>query len=195
MRHADWYIDLVSPFPYLALARFDRLPDDLTVRPVPIVLAALLRHWGHKGPAEIEAKGVQTFRMARRTAAGRGLPFRMPPRHPFSPIALGRLIIAAGGGLDAVRIAAAHVWAEGNAGDEAESLAALAERLDLPDWEARIADQGVKDALRANTDAAIARGIYGVPTFDTGGELFWGDDAMPMMTDFLADPALFDGER
>lgn len=194
MRHADWYIDYVSPFPWIALSRFDRLPDDLTIRPVPIVFSAVLQHWGHKGPAEIEPKRIQTFRMAQWTAAQRGLPFRKPPEHPFRSLALARLTIALGGDLATVRTIAGHVWGEGNAGDTPESLAALAAKLGVPDWEARIAAPAVKDALRANTDAAIARGVYGVPTFDTGGELFWGDDALPMMLEFLYDPAMFAGE-
>jgi len=194
MRHADWYFDYVSPFPWIAMARFDRLPVDVTVRPVPIVFAALLKHWGHKGPAEIEAKRIQTFRMAKRTAAERGVTFRVPPAHPFNPLALLRLTISLGSDLDTVRTVAGHVWGGGNAGDTPESLAALAAGLGVAEWEARIADPAVKEALHANTDAAIARGVYGVPTFDIGGELFWGDDALPMMLDFLADPGLFDGE-
>lgn len=193
MRHADWYFDYISPFPYIAMARFDRLPDDLVIRPVPIVFTATLRHWGHKGPAEIEQKRIQTFRMAHWTAAQRGLPFCKPPVHPFSSIALSRLTIAMGGDLDTVRTIAGHVWGEGKAGDTADSLAALAEKLDFPDWQSRIAEPKVKQALRDNTDAAIARGVYGVPTFDVGGALFWGDDALPMMLDFLDNPGLFDG--
>ena len=75
MRQADWYFDYISPFPWIALSRFGQLPDDLEIRPVPVVFAGLLKHWGHKGPAEIEAKRIQTFRMAHWTAAQRDLPF------------------------------------------------------------------------------------------------------------------------
>jgi len=94
--------------------------------------------------------------------------------------------------VETVRTIAGHVWGEGNAGDTEDSVAALAEKLGVDDWQARIADPAVKAALHANTDAAIARGIYGVPTFDTGGELFWGDDALPMMLEYLDDPTLFE---
>ena len=195
MRHADWYIDFISPFPWIALSQFDRLPPDLIVRPVPIVFTALLEHWDHKGPGQIPQKRIQTFRMVARTAAQRGVPFRMPSAHPFRSLTLARLAIALGGDIETVRMIAGHVWGEGNAGDTPDSLAALAEKLNVPDWEARVSAPAVKDALRANTDAAIARGVYGVPTFDVGGELFWGDDAMPMMLDFLENPALFAGEE
>lgn len=192
MRQADWYFDYISPFPWIALSCFGQLPDDLEVRPVPVVFAGLLKHWGHKGPAEIEAKRVQTFRMARWTAARRELPFRIPPTHPFNPLALSRLTISLGSDLATVRTIAEHVWGEGNAGDTPESLTALAEKLGVTDWAARVADPAIKAQLHANTDVAIARGIYGVPTFDIGGELFWGDDALPLMLDFLENPNLFD---
>jgi len=195
MRQADWYFDYVSPFPWIAMARFDRLPADVSVRPVPVVFTGLLKHWAHKGPGQIPQKRIQTFRMAQRTAAERGLPFRMPSVHPFSSIALSRLTISLGSDPETVRTVAGHVWGEGNAGDTPDSLAALADKLGVADWETRIADPAVKDALRANTDAAIARGVYGVPTFDIGGELFWGDDALPMMLDFLADPGLFENDE
>ena len=49
----------------------------------------------------------------------------------------------------------------------------------------------MKQKLAANTERALARGVYGVPTFDFAGELFWGADAMGMMRAFAADPALF----
>ena len=57
----------------------------------------------------------------------------------------------------------------------------------------------IKDRLRENTEAAIQRGVYGVPTFEalreggaTAGELFWGLDATDMLLDYLVDPAMFD---
>ena len=54
-QRADWYIDFLSPYPYLQLAKFDRLPTDLEVRPIPVLFPALLGHWENKGPAEIPA--------------------------------------------------------------------------------------------------------------------------------------------
>jgi hypothetical protein len=50
----------------------------------------------------------------------------------------------------------------------------------------RIASQEVKDALRRNTDEAIARGVFGVPTLAIGEELFWGADATGMAADYVA---------
>ena len=47
--------------------------------------------------------------------------------------------------------------------------------------------------LRAATDAAIARGVFGVPTFELGGRLFWGLEALPMLRAALLGDAWFDG--
>ena len=58
----------------------------------------------------------------------------------------------------------------------------------VPNW---IASADVKDGLRANTEAAIARGVFGVPTLAIGEDLFWGFDTLGMVRDYLADPELF----
>ena len=63
--------------------------------------------------------------------------------------------------------------------------------LDVPDAAWRIASPEVKDALRKNTDAAIARGVFGVPTLVIGDELFWGADATAMAADYLAQGCKF----
>ncbi len=54
-----------------------------------------------------------------------------------------------------------------------------------------VRSDAVKDRLRRNTDEAIARGVFGVPTFVIAGELFWGQDVTGMMLDYLDDPELF----
>lgn len=191
-RHADWYIDFISPYPYLQLASFDRFPDDLVVNPVPVLFPALLGHWENKGPAEIPAKRTQTYRYCHWLAGKRGLPFKAPPRHPFNPLPLLRLAVSLDGDLAVMKTMFHHVWGIGQDADSPNSLEQLADTLGIDDWEDRINDQTVKDRLRANTDEAIERGVFGVPTFITGGELFWGDDVTEMMIDFMNNPALFE---
>ena len=72
-REIDWFVDYVSPYPYLQLARFDEFPDDVVVRPRPVLFAGLLNHWGHKGPAEIKAKARHLDHYCRWAARKRGL--------------------------------------------------------------------------------------------------------------------------
>ena len=63
--------------------------------------------------------------------------------------------------------------------------------LGVSDPETAATAASAKDHLRANTAEALSRGVWGVPTFDVGGELFWGADSLPMMLDYLQHPDLF----
>ena len=84
-----------------------------------------------------------------------------------------------------------HVWAEGRAAD-AESLRGVARELGIDDLDAARAREEVKSQQRANFEAAIADGVFGVPSIVANGEVFWGNDATPMFEAWLDDPALFD---
>lgn len=190
---ADWYFDLVSPFCYLQLASFDRLPADLVITPKPILFGAVLKHFGQLGPAEIAPKRVHTYRYCQWLAGRRGIPFRMPPRHPFNPLQAMRLLAALGPTLDQVRTAYDFVFAEGRCTDGDGDFAELAEQL-APgaDAGALTSEVSAKQRLRDFTDEAIGRGVFGVPTFHLAGENFWGDDATGMLLDWLDQPRLFE---
>ncbi|MGU7770112.1 2-hydroxychromene-2-carboxylate isomerase [Burkholderia sp. MR1-5-21] len=186
---ATWYFDFVSPFAYLQIEQFERLPPTLTVELRPIVLGALLTHWGQKAPAEIAAKRVFTYRHAQYRADKLGIPFRMPPAHPFNPIKALRLAIAMGGTLDATRRIFRHIWRDGHDITSPEGFAAMCDAVGFPDGVSAVEAQPVKDTLRAYTDAAIAHGVFGVPTFELNGDLFWGEDATAMFIDCVSSRA------
>lgn len=192
MKTVDWYFDYLSPYPYLQLARFDELPETITIKPKPVLFAALLDHWEHKGPAEIPAKARQTYFYTHWLAEQRGIPFIGPARHPFNPLPLLRLTLHLGSGLETIRTIYNHVWGEGNDGQSEESLTILAKKLGVVDLEAALQNAYIKQQLRANTDEAIAQGVYGVPTFHIDEQLFWGDDVTDMFIEYLENPSLFD---
>ena len=193
-RTIDWHFDVLSPFARIQLAMMDGLPVGTRVRPRPTLLGALLKHWGQRGPAEIEPKRVHTYRLVVHLAERHGIPLRFPPRHPFNPLPAMRLLAGLNGGagpsLAEAGIAMRHVWDEGRAPDDEAGVRALD-----ADPALALADTS-KAALRRVTDEAISRGVFGVPTFAVprghGHELFWGVDAFPMLLDFLGDPALFE---
>lgn len=174
---AEWFFDFVSPFAYLQLEQFDKLPPDLAVTPRPVVLGALLAHAGQKAPAEIAAKRVFTYRHVLFRAQTLGIPLRMPPAHPFNPIKALRLAIAMGGSFEVVRRIFRHIWRDGNDVASPEGFAALGETMGYGGGAAGVEAQAVKDELRRNTDRAIELGLFGVPTFVLDGEIFWGEDA------------------
>lgn len=181
-----WYFDFISPFAYLQWQRLQAL--GVAVRPVPVLFAAVLDHFGHKGPAEMNSKRRFTYRHVLFEAERRGIPFRFPDAHPFNPLAALRLAVALGAQPDAVDAIFAQIWARGGS---TEDFAELARRFGIDDVAAATARADVKSTLRANTEAAIARGVFGVPTLAIGDELFWGDDATPMALAYRDDPTLF----
>ena len=161
------------------------------MRPVPVLLAALLSQAGIKGPAEVPAKRLHTYRQCAWLARSRQLPFRMPPSHPFNPLSALRLLCALGPTLDQARIASRFVFGLGQDPSTPEGLRALGAALGVDDPESRVSAATAKERLRANTDEAVKLGVWGVPTFVVDGELFWGADSFPMLMDYLRDPSLF----
>jgi 2-hydroxychromene-2-carboxylate isomerase len=185
-----WYFDFISPYSYLQFEAYPELMQMARLRPV--LFAGLLNHWGGKGPAEIPAKRLQTYRYTYWQAGEYGITMTYPPAHPFNSIHALRLAIALDCGYEAVKTMFEFIWKDGRS--VTDEWPALIKRLGLTvaAADALIAEQSVKDALAANGREAIARGVYGVPTFDTGKELFWGLDATDMLLDYLEDPGVFD---
>lgn len=189
---ALWYFDVISPYAYLHLKQFTRLPADLAIEFRPVLFAGLLKHWGTKGPAELPAKRLHTYRQAVWFAHELGVPFRMPPRHPFNPLKVLRLIIGLGASRAVVETAFDVIWGEGH--DPDHDWPALCARLGVAPDTPLINDPQVKATLARNTDEAAAAGLWGVPSFLVEGEIFWGADTVSLMNAFLADPALFERE-
>jgi len=156
------------------------------------LFAGLLKHWEQRGPAEIPPKRVYTYRHVTWLGRHLGIPFKAPPAHPFNPLPALRLLITSGPSREHVETAFDMVWGEGRDLMDPRNLAELGKRLGVKDVPAAMADETVKAKLKANTGAAIARGVFGVPTFLVGGTLFWGQDSLEMMLDYLQDPCLFD---
>jgi 2-hydroxychromene-2-carboxylate isomerase len=195
MKHITFHLDFISPYAYLA---FEQLPEALegishSVAYRPVFLGGLLRHHGQLGPAEIAPKRDWTYRQVLWLARQQGVPMQMPTAHPFNPLALLRLAVACDAAGEPNRMVCEsifrHVWRGGAAADDAGRLAELAAQLAPP--RAPAADE-VKAQLKANTDDAVARGVFGVPMFEADGKLFWGLDALPMLRAYLLGDTWFD---
>jgi 2-hydroxychromene-2-carboxylate isomerase len=189
---STWYFDFISPFAYLQWPKIVALSREIDFTCKPILFAGLLERFGHKGPAEIPGKREFTYRHVQWRAQRQGVVLRFPPAHPFNPVAALRLCVAAGGTPDAIDAIFAHLWRDGQAGHDAAALRDVGKALGIDDVAAAIARPEVKQALRDNFDAAIADGVFGVPSIVAGGEVFWGDDATPMFEDWRRDPAAFE---
>jgi 2-hydroxychromene-2-carboxylate isomerase len=190
-----WVFDVISPFAYLAFARLPQLPAHVRLEYVPVLLAGLLKQFGQVGPAEIPSKRRFTYRFVLWRARRLGLPMRMPPAHPFNPLAALRLIIAAGSDRRAAAVVLDAVFRDGRDVSDPAVIAELAGVLGVAEPQAALADPAVKQRLRDNTDWACARGIFGVPTLVIGDELFWGHDAFDMALDYLSSAESFQDQQ
>jgi len=181
-----FYFDFISPYAFLGWVAVDAIATRhrRAVEPVPVLFAGLLDAHGHKGPAEIPAKRRYLFKDIARKAHRLGLPtVTPPPAHPFNPLLALRVASLPNSPelqkqiIDALYFA---VWTKGRAIDTRENVTAiLAEAgLDGHGLVASAETPGAKARLRTATDAAIARGIFGVPTLVVDDELFWGTDSL-----------------
>ena len=120
----------------------------------------------------------------------------MPAAHPFNPLPLLRLALACGDkGLVNRYVAETvfrHVWRGGADASDAARIDALKQSLN-PKRDP--ASDEVKNELKTNTDAAIARGLFGVPTMAVDDKLFWGFDALPMLRAYLEGDAWIGGDE
>jgi len=181
----DFYFDYLSPFAYFAALRLPELcrQRGAQLRFRPVLFAGLLDHWGQRGPAEIPPKALHTFKLCARYAALRGVPFRSPRFHPFRPLDALRVSLEEVAGDDQAKVVAAifHAgWGEGaDLGDAADLAAAIAGAgLDGEALMKKAGKPAAKSRLRQETEIAIARGVFGVPSMIVSDELFWGVDQL-----------------
>jgi len=181
------YFDFVSPYSYLALTRLHDLGPELRVRwqPRPVVYGVLLDEHGLVGPVETSAKRRYTLYDVQRCAALLGVPLIGPPAHPFRSLEALRTVCALGdrttdssSAMDLAVALSRACWGEGRDLTDVAVIRAGVEDLglDTTDLEERTRAPAVKDRLRRYTDDALERGVFGVPTFELEGELFWGQD-------------------
>jgi 2-hydroxychromene-2-carboxylate isomerase len=200
MKHITFYFDVISPYAYLA---FEHLPEALkglsySVSYRPVLFAAMLKHHGQLGPAEIAPKRDWTYRQALWHAHSKGIDMKMPASHPFNPLPLLRLAAACGTPADPASInryacetILRHVWQGGAEAADEQRLAALTAQL-AP--QQRLGADEAKAQLKQNTDEAIALNLFGVPAMEVDGKIFWGFDALPMLREYLLGDAWFEGE-
>jgi 2-hydroxychromene-2-carboxylate isomerase len=182
-----WY-EFASPYSYLSAMRVDdeAARVQVAVEWKPFLLGPIFKSQGWEtSPFNLyPAKGRYMVRDIARTAAARGLAFKMPAAFPGNGLKAARLAIAARrqGSLPVFsRAVFSAAFGEGlDIFDDTVLTACLSGAdLDADAVRSLSKDGAVKLELRANTEQAQALGIFGAPSFTTGdGELFWGDDRL-----------------
>lgn len=192
MNQVYFYFDYLSPYAYLAWGPIQVLcaKRGLALHLHPVLFAGLLTHWGQLGPAEIPPKREFVYKDCYREAMLQGLPFNGPSCHPFNPLLALRISLAEISAADQTRVVDAlwkASWGDGIDMSNPQAIKAALDQAGLNGAELVEAAQSpqAKDALRRETEAALARGVFGVPTVIVGDELFWGHDRLSHLELYL----------
>ncbi len=191
----DYYFDFGSPASYLAYTQIPKLEQQTSATAIykPMLLGGVFQATGNHSPVTIPAKGKYTFSDFARFAQRYGVPLNMNPHFPINTLMLMRGAM----GLqlsDAARFApycqaVYHaIWVDSkNMNDPATVGQVLhAAGFDPAAMVALAGAQSTKDALKVATEEAVARGVFGAPTFFVGNAMFWGQDRMDFVREALA---------
>ena len=188
-----FYFDYISTNAYLAWRELPKLTGKyaFAIEPVPVLFAGLLNAHGQLGPAEMPAKAMWMGKNNLRKAALLGVPLNPPAFHPFNPLLALRvssLPLEAAARTALISALFDAVWVRGLHVSEAAVVERIGDEVGLEGRSlvAQAQQSECKAALRLQTDDAIARGVFGVPSMEIAGEIFWGYDDFPYLELCLA---------
>jgi 2-hydroxychromene-2-carboxylate isomerase len=191
----DFYFDFSSPYGYLASLQIDDLAakHGRAVRWRPFLLGVAFKVTGQRPLVELPLRGDYHRRDFERSARLLGAPFRMPAGFPFASLAAARAYYWL---LDQdeevakslARTVYGAAFGEGRDVTPAETVADLAIPLGVArqDLLTAVNDPAVKERLKQETDAAVARSVFGSPFIIVDGEPFWGHDRLGHVDRWLA---------
>jgi 2-hydroxychromene-2-carboxylate isomerase len=195
----NFYFDFLSPFSYFAWNKLQGHPE-FTIDYKPVALGPLLNHWSIKGPGEVQPKREFLLKQCLRYAVKHKIDFTTPKTHPFNSLYALRLSLKSVSG-DLQNEVIKTLWLAGwqkriDMGDP-EELQRVLKEASLPAEELyeKSFSRQAKAELKANIQEAISYGTFGVPTMVVGDELFWGNDAIESMLDFINGADSLDRER
>ena len=191
----EFLFDLGSPYSYLAWYQLPKVAQAHGARVVytPVLLGGIFQATGNASPAGVPAKARYLDADLQRWAQAWGVPYSPNPAFPINTLALMRGAVAMQMQGDEPfqrymdSMYQAMFGQPRNLGDPAEVAAVLtAAGFDAARFMAQIGDQAVKDKLKDNTTQAVARGVFGAPSFFVGDALFWGQDRIDQVGQALA---------
>jgi 2-hydroxychromene-2-carboxylate isomerase len=193
MEPIDFFYDIGSPYSYLCATQIDGVAakHGREVRWRPMLLGAVFKATGNDMPARVPAKAKWMLQDLSLWARSYGVPFTFPPMFPANTVRAMRACTYAGerGKVRELSLGLFEAyWARGvdPSSDEGIHLASSVAGLPASEVLAAIETQPIKDGLRKSTDDAIARGVFGAPAIVVGGQLFWGNDRLPLLDRLLA---------
>jgi 2-hydroxychromene-2-carboxylate isomerase len=194
-KSVEFLFDVGSPYSYLAYHQLPKIAEAQGAQIVwtPVLLGGIFQATGNKSPATVPAKGAYMNVDLQRWAKAFGVRFQMNPDFPINtlPLMRGAVAMQMRGEDEFHRylhaVFSAMFEKPRNLNLPAEIGAVLAEAgFDPTQFMALIGDQPVKDHLKDNTTSAVARGVFGAPTFFVGEDMFWGQDRLEFVEEALS---------
>jgi 2-hydroxychromene-2-carboxylate isomerase len=192
---AFWY-EFASTYSYPAALRLEQVAAaaGVEIEWHPFLLGPILARQGwNDSPFNLfPAKGSYMWRDIERVCAREGLPFRRPSAFPRNSLLAARAALVAAEenwcGEFSRAVYRANFVADRDIADP-KVIGAIIDELGRSSAAvlARAATPGIKDRLRAQTDEAMARGIFGAPSFTVGNELFWGNDRLEQAVEWAKE--------
>lgn len=193
-RQVEFLFDVGSPATYLAYTQLPGIAEAHGARIAwrPILLGGVFKGSGNVSPVTVPAKGRWMFDDLRLWAKHYGVTFALNPGFPVNTLALMRGAVGMQMRapdqflryMDAVFKAMWERPRNLNLPEEVDAILREA-GFDPGQFAALIADQEVKDRLKQNSDEAVARGVFGAPTFFVGKQMFFGQDRLQFVADAL----------
>jgi len=194
MKTLEFYFDVGSPAAYLAWTQVPRIAaaTGATVDYKPMLLGGVFQATGNKSPMEVPAKGRYVMADLQRFAQHYRAPFSHNPFFPINTLTLMRM--ATGVQMqEASRLTAfidpvyRAIWVDGKNMNDPSTVAAVLQGagFDAAALAARAAEPEVKDRLKSVTQEAVARGVFGAPTFFVAGQMYWGQDRLDFVQQTL----------
>ncbi|SFY05249.1 MULTISPECIES: 2-hydroxychromene-2-carboxylate isomerase [unclassified Pseudomonas] len=193
-KSVEFFFDLGSPATYLAYTQLPLLcahtGSELVYR--PMLLGGVFKATGNASPVTVPAKGAHMAKDLERFAKRYGVPFKLNPYFPINTLSLMRAVTGMQmrqperfmAFLDCLFQA---LWVDARDLNQPETVATVLDEggFDPGQVLALTADEQIKQALKATTEEAIARGVFGAPSMFVGAELFFGQDRLDFVREAL----------
>jgi len=193
-KQVEFFFDVGSPASYLAWTQLASIAQRHNAEIVwrPMLLGAVFQAVGNTSPAAVPAKGAYMLKDLKRFSAIYDVPFCFNPFFPVNTMQLMRGVTAYLGTskfesyLSAIFNA---LWAEKLNMESPEVVAEVLSKvgIEATDFKVRISEPEVKARLKSSTEEAVARGVFGAPSFFVNGEMFFGQDRLSFVEDALRD--------
>ncbi|WP_417661857.1 2-hydroxychromene-2-carboxylate isomerase [Pseudomonas sp.] len=192
-KQVEFFFDFGSPASYLAWTQLPKIAGNAgaQINWRPMLLGGVFKATGNFSPVQIPAKGRYMLHDLGRFAKRYSVPMRFNPNFPINTLTLMR---GAAGYLDDerfelfVKVIFEAMWVDAKNLADPQQIAEVltAAGFDPEEFARLVADEAVKERLKANTEEAVKRGVFGAPSFFVDGELHFGQDRLDFVAEALA---------